>query len=238
MTVTVGAIKRHVAAAFNVPMDVMDGRQLGTAIVRPRQVAMYLCATMTQHSLPEIGLMFGGRDHTTVIHAVRRIREFLENDFEFARRILAIKIKLPHGRGANGGKVVKTAATISPYAKLAGEGKTNAGGIVQLLVSPRGKWTLIEITGNTSRMIACGRGWSVPDAPALHEADPTPKKPRSGEAWRDISGNGNHAYPNAARGGAGLRTCLKCGKQFPSTGCGNRRCRPCAKELYAERTGT
>ena len=50
------------------------------AVARPRQVAMYLAKQLTARSLPEIGRKFGGRDHTTVIHAVRRIEQLRESD--------------------------------------------------------------------------------------------------------------------------------------------------------------
>ena len=51
---------------------------------RPRQVAMYLCKQMTSRSLPEIGRRFGGRDHTTVMHGVRRIEELRHQDAQIA----------------------------------------------------------------------------------------------------------------------------------------------------------
>ena len=50
------------------------------AVARPRQIAMYLAKRLTTRSLPEIGRKFGGRDHSTVIHAVRRIEELRDND--------------------------------------------------------------------------------------------------------------------------------------------------------------
>ena len=64
------------------------------AVARPRQVAMFLCKTLTSRSLPEIGRGFGGRDHTTVIHAVKKIEELrsvdaqINEDIENLRRIL------------------------------------------------------------------------------------------------------------------------------------------------------
>ena len=53
------------------------------AVARPRQVAMYLCKQLTSRSLPEIGRKFGGRDHTTVIHAVRKVEELRASDASF-----------------------------------------------------------------------------------------------------------------------------------------------------------
>jgi chromosomal replication initiator protein len=63
-------------------------------VARPRQVAMYLAKQLTSRSLPEIGRKFGGRDHTTVIHAVKKIEELIEldsalaEDVELLRRML------------------------------------------------------------------------------------------------------------------------------------------------------
>ena len=52
-------------------------------IARPRQLAMFLCKTLTSYSYPEIGKAFGGKDHTTVIHAVKKIDELKESDAKF-----------------------------------------------------------------------------------------------------------------------------------------------------------
>jgi chromosomal replication initiator protein len=62
--------------------------------VRPRQVAMYLAKILTLRSLPEIGRRFGGRDHTTVLHAVRKIETLAGNDSAFAEEIEALKRQL------------------------------------------------------------------------------------------------------------------------------------------------
>ena len=59
------------------PSDILSKRR-SRSIARPRQVAMALAKELTSHSLPEIGEAFGGRDHTTVLHAVRKIQELLE----------------------------------------------------------------------------------------------------------------------------------------------------------------
>jgi len=62
--------------------------------VRPRQVAMYLAKTLTLRSLPEIGRRFGGRDHTTVLHAVRKIEGLVGNDVALAEEIEVLKRQL------------------------------------------------------------------------------------------------------------------------------------------------
>jgi chromosomal replication initiator protein len=65
----------------------MHSARRARAVARPRQVAMFLCKQMTPRSLPEIGRKFGGRDHTTVMHAVRKIEELRSNDRTLAEDI-------------------------------------------------------------------------------------------------------------------------------------------------------
>jgi chromosomal replication initiator protein len=60
-------------------------------VVRPRQIAMYLAKVLTLRSLPEIGRRFGGRDHTTVLHAVRKIEGLVQGDKALAEEIEVLK---------------------------------------------------------------------------------------------------------------------------------------------------
>ena len=62
-------------------------------VVVPRQIGMYLAKKMTSRSLPEIGRRFGGRDHSTVLHAVRKIEELVKTDDKLAREV-ALLIRL------------------------------------------------------------------------------------------------------------------------------------------------
>lgn len=78
--VSIGEIKREVARHYNIRLEEMHSRRRSRNIVRPRQVAMYLAKTLTSNSYPEIGHQFGGRDHTTVMHAVTRVEEMLSDD--------------------------------------------------------------------------------------------------------------------------------------------------------------
>jgi chromosomal replication initiator protein len=78
--VSIAEIQRHVAEYFNVRLSDLLSARRARAVARPRQVAMYLAKQLTSRSLPEIGRKFGGRDHTTVMHAVRRIEELRETD--------------------------------------------------------------------------------------------------------------------------------------------------------------
>jgi chromosomal replication initiator protein len=92
--VTIDEIQKRVAEHYNIRLADMHSARRARAVARPRQVAMYLCKQLTPRSLPEIGRKFGGRDHTTVMHAVRKIEELkaadrtLAEDVELLRRML------------------------------------------------------------------------------------------------------------------------------------------------------
>jgi chromosomal replication initiator protein len=87
-------IQRVVARQYNVSRaDLLSSRRTAN-VVRPRQVAMYLAKTLTLRSLPEIGRRFGGRDHTTVLHAVRKIENLVGNDTTLAEEIELLKRQL------------------------------------------------------------------------------------------------------------------------------------------------
>ncbi|WP_294192064.1 chromosomal replication initiator protein DnaA [uncultured Sphingomonas sp.] len=78
--VTIDEIQKLVSEHFEIKqIDLLSARR-ARAVARPRQIAMYLAKRMTTRSLPEIGRKFGGRDHSTVIHAVRRIEELRDTD--------------------------------------------------------------------------------------------------------------------------------------------------------------
>ncbi|MFQ5775785.1 MAG: chromosomal replication initiator protein DnaA [Kiloniellaceae bacterium] len=85
--VTIEEIQKRVAAHFNVRVTDMHSARRSRAVARPRQVAMYLAKQLTSRSLPEIGRKFGGRDHTTVMHAVRKIEELKATDKSFAEDV-------------------------------------------------------------------------------------------------------------------------------------------------------
>jgi len=92
--VTVEEIQRRVSEHYSIRLSDMIGPRRVRSIARPRQVAMYLSKQLTSRSLPEIGRRFGGRDHTTVMHGVRRIEELqttdsqMFEDVEMLRRAL------------------------------------------------------------------------------------------------------------------------------------------------------
>jgi chromosomal replication initiator protein len=92
--ITVEEIQRKVSEHYNIRLSDMIGPKRVRTYARPRQVAMYLCKQLTSRSLPEIGRRFGGRDHTTVMHGVKRIEELrtkdgqIAEDLELLRRAL------------------------------------------------------------------------------------------------------------------------------------------------------
>ena len=85
--VTIEEIQKRVAEHYNIRLADMHSARRARAVARPRQVAMYLAKQLTSRSLPEIGRKFGGRDHTTVMHAVKRVEELRETDSGFAEDI-------------------------------------------------------------------------------------------------------------------------------------------------------
>ena len=85
--VTIDEIIRKVATHYNLRMTDLLSARRARSVARPRQIAMYLSKTLTSKSLPEIGRRIGGRDHTTVIHAVKKIEELQMSDFQIAEDV-------------------------------------------------------------------------------------------------------------------------------------------------------
>ncbi len=80
-------IQKRVAEHFKIRVSDMSSARRSRVVARPRQVAMYLSKQLTSRSLPEIGRAFGGRDHTTVMHAVRKVEELVKLDTAFAEDV-------------------------------------------------------------------------------------------------------------------------------------------------------
>ena len=80
-------IQKKVADRFNIKLSEMHSARRARSVARPRQVAMYLSKQLTARSLPEIGRRFGGRDHTTVMHAIRKVDELRGTDATFAEDV-------------------------------------------------------------------------------------------------------------------------------------------------------
>ena len=93
-SINVETIQNIVAAYFNLNIHEMLSPRKSRSLARPRQIAMYLAKQHTTNSLPEIGRKFSNRDHTTVIHAVKKIESLLTKDNEIKQNIIEIKKRL------------------------------------------------------------------------------------------------------------------------------------------------
>ena len=94
MTNDIVSIQKAVADYYNITVEVLKGKKRSKDIAYARMLAMYLCRMMTDQSFPRIGLEFGGKDHSTVIHAVNTIEEDLKNNSQLKEIINEIKSKL------------------------------------------------------------------------------------------------------------------------------------------------
>jgi chromosomal replication initiator protein len=90
--VTLNGVQECVAAHFQVTLQELRGARRHRSVLVPRQVAMYLCRRLTEASLPEIGRAFGGRDHTTVIHAVNKVERDLAQDLHRKRLVEQLEL--------------------------------------------------------------------------------------------------------------------------------------------------
>jgi chromosomal replication initiator protein len=94
---TMEDVMRVVTAHFNVKLTDLQSRRRTNAIAHPRQIGMYLARKITRHSLEEIGGFFGGRDHTTVLHAVRKIEGETRRDDRFRALVASFLDQLQRG---------------------------------------------------------------------------------------------------------------------------------------------
>jgi chromosomal replication initiator protein len=86
---TVKTIQERVAAHFHLSAEELKSDSRQRSVLYPRQIAMYLCRKLTDSSLPEIGRLFGGRNHTTVMHAIEKIEQGIAQD-EHKKRVVAV----------------------------------------------------------------------------------------------------------------------------------------------------
>ncbi len=84
---SISAIKVEVISAFEISRQVLEGPSRSRDAVRPRQIAMYLSSRLAGRSLPQIGRAFGGRDHATALHAVRKVESLISTDPDFKARV-------------------------------------------------------------------------------------------------------------------------------------------------------
>ena len=90
-TISIDSIKQKVSSYYNLSLSDMTSSRRSINIARPRQMAMFLCKELTSYSYPEIGKAFGGKDHTTVLHAVKKIQSLLESDKKLKTHISNLK---------------------------------------------------------------------------------------------------------------------------------------------------
>lgn len=88
---TIRRIQEVVAEFYDIPVAEMTSARRSRSVARPRQVAMYLSKSLTPQSLPDIGRRFGGRDHTTVLHAIRQVDKLRLADNEFDADVDALR---------------------------------------------------------------------------------------------------------------------------------------------------
>lgn len=91
MKLDIPPIAKFVARHYGVDYADMLGPRRTANLVRPRQIAMYLAKTICKKSLPYTGRRFGGRDHTTVLHAIRKVERMMADDVAFAAEVNALK---------------------------------------------------------------------------------------------------------------------------------------------------
>ena len=93
-TISVEMVQKEVAEFFNLSLSELKSKGRHKNIIVPRQVAMYLARQLTKHSLPEIGAAFGGKDHTTIMHAVKKVEEVLLKDPQIRKIVETLKQSL------------------------------------------------------------------------------------------------------------------------------------------------
>jgi chromosomal replication initiator protein len=85
--VTIEIIQKYVADYYNLKLVELKSRNNSKSVAMPRQIAMYMCKSLTNASLPEIGRSFGGKHHSTVIHSIRKVDDLRKKDSVFNTQI-------------------------------------------------------------------------------------------------------------------------------------------------------
>lgn len=113
--VTIEEIKRRVADHFQLKVADLESPNRSRSIVRPRQIAMYLSRVLTPRSFPEIGKRFGDRDHTTVMHAVTTVKDFMEKDTHFADEVETLRLSIRNWPVEQGSGEPKSGPGVTPF---------------------------------------------------------------------------------------------------------------------------
>jgi chromosomal replication initiator protein len=96
--ISIQDIQQEVSSYYRLRVDDLKSKKRTKSVALPRQIAMYLCRELTDHSLPKIGEDFGGRDHTTVIHAHEKISRMIRQDPQMQRAIEELKKRIMRGQ--------------------------------------------------------------------------------------------------------------------------------------------
>ena len=89
--ISIEFVQEQVSSFFNLKLSDMTSSRRSISVARPRQIAMYICKSITSFSYPEIGKAFGGKDHTTVMHAVKKIEGLLLVDQKLKKQLYELK---------------------------------------------------------------------------------------------------------------------------------------------------
>ena len=98
--IPIDTIQRFISFQYGLQNADMLSRRRASSVARPRQIAMYLARKLTGNSYPEIGRKFGGKDHTTVLHAFRHITNLRAQDKELNDRLITFELFLSKWRAA------------------------------------------------------------------------------------------------------------------------------------------
>jgi chromosomal replication initiator protein len=85
--ITIDQIQKFVADYYHLKLNELKSKNNSKSVAMPRQVAMYLCKTLTHASLPEIGRSFGGKHHSTVIHSIKKVEELRKKSSDFDKQV-------------------------------------------------------------------------------------------------------------------------------------------------------
>ena len=118
--VTIEIIQKFVADYYQLKLIELKSRNNSKSIAMPRQIAMYLCKSLTSASLPEIGRSFGGKHHSTVIHSIRKIEDLRQTRREFQQPYPQLPRDVPLRAGAVQGRVFHSPPQIGPVEDLCG----------------------------------------------------------------------------------------------------------------------
>jgi chromosomal replication initiator protein len=88
--ITIEQIQKYVAEFYHLKLAELKSRNNSKSVAMPRQVAMYLCKSLTHASLPEIGRSFGGKHHSTVIHSIKKVDELRKKNSDFDKQVATL----------------------------------------------------------------------------------------------------------------------------------------------------